>query len=478
MAEKDRWLRLFTIARLGRWGCWQEALEHLLSLWRTGGLYHRRQEAWEALYVVGKAPSRLPLCLPTPGKALPLRTQIPKRSWWLVGIPPESTSPLYALLCPMRLTVGQALFWADLCTLWLTFSPKGWSKLLDKFSIPLVVTDLQGHLIAWNAAAQTQWGIPLEAGQALWALAHSPRDGEILQELVRLGTSGGVVTLRSATAPKTYRVFVTTLLSGHQVWQFHPIQRDDLQWQNLARSFQVATLGELASGIAHEINNPLQVILGNAEMALDEGAMDNGTREKLSDILSAASRIREITRTIIHFADARRTRERELVDVNMVVNEAVRLARYALSKDKVQVATDCAPQGLLILGQRGDLEEAILQLVRNAGEAILAAGKGSQVIVRTRQRNGWARIEVEDDGPGVPEEWRERIFAPFVTTKAEQGGTGLGLAIVQNIVAAHQGRIWVESAPSGGALFVVELPLWRPEEEPAAVKGGGAGDVP
>ena len=223
MAEKDRWLRLFTIARLGRWGCWQEALEHLLSLWRTGGLYHRRQEAWEALYVVGKAPSRLPLCLPTPGKALPLRTQIPKRSWWLVGIPPESTSPLYALLCPMRLTVGQALFWADLCTLWLTFSPKGWSKLLDKFSIPLVVTDLQGHLIAWNAAAQTQWGIPLEAGQALWALAHSPRDGEILQELVRLGTSGGVVTLRSATAPKTYRVFVTTLLSGHQVWQFHPI---------------------------------------------------------------------------------------------------------------------------------------------------------------------------------------------------------------------------------------------------------------
>lgn len=365
------------------------------------------------------------------------------------------------------MTAGQALFWADMCAVWLFFAPTGWSKLLDKFSIPLVVTDLQGHLVAWNSAAQTQWGIPLAAGQALWTLAHSPRDGEILQELVRLGTSGGVVTLRLATASKTYRVFVTTLLSGHQLWQFHPIQWNDPQWQNLARSFQVATLGELASGIAHEINNPLQVILGNAEMALDEGAMDNGTREKLADILSAASRIREVTRTIIHFADARRTRERELVDVNIVVNDAVRLASYALSKDGVQVSADCTPQALLILGQRGDLEEAIVQLVRNAGEAIVAANKGSQVIVRTRQRSDWARIEVEDDGPGVPEELRDRIFAPFMTTKAEQGGTGLGLAIVQNIVAAHQGRVWVEDAPSGGALFVMELPLWRPEEEPS-----------
>lgn len=364
------------------------------------------------------------------------------------------------------MTVEQALFWADMCALWLCFAPMGWSKLLDKFSIPLVVTDLQGYLVAWNAAAQTQWGTSLAAGQALWTMAHSLRDGEILQELVRLGTSGGVVTLRLPTMPTPYRVFVTTLLSGHQLWQFHPIQVDDPQWQNLARSFQVVTLGELASGIAHEISNPLQVILGNAEMALDKGTMDNNTREKLADILSAASRIWEITRTIIHFADARRTRERELVDVNMVVDEAVRLASYALSKDGVQVSADCTQQALLVLGQRGDLEEAIIQLVRNAGEAIVAANKGSQVIVRTRQRNGWARIEVEDDGPGVPEELRDRIFAPFMTTKADQGGTGLGLAIVQNIVTAHQGRIWVEDAPLGGALFVMELPLWRPEEKP------------
>lgn len=466
MARKDRWACLLTILQLGRQGRWQEALKHLFTLWGSGGLYAHRQNSWEAVVTAGKAPPNLPACPLTSGQPFPLKAGKPRRSWWFVGVPPESSPPSHALLCPARLAPSQALFWADLCGVWLLLSPWGWQRLMDKFPDPMLITDPEGNLLAWNAAAQTQWGIPLETGQPLRTLAHSPQDDEILQKLGRSGVSEGVVTLRLPTAPTPYRVGVTTLPSGHQLWQFHPIHRDDLQWQHLTRSFQVATLGELASGIAHEINNPLQVILGNAEMALDGGKMDSNTRGKLRDILTAAIQIRELTRTVVRFADARRTKERELLDVNMVVQEAARLAGYASSREGVQVLTDCASQPLLVLGQRGELQEAIIQLVRNASEAIAHARKGSKVIVRTRQRNGWARIEVEDDGPGVPEELRDRIFAPFVTTKTFQGGTGLGLAIVQNIVAAHQGRVWVEDAPSGGALFIMELPLWRPEENP------------
>jgi signal transduction histidine kinase len=231
-------------------------------------------------------------------------------------------------------------------------------------------------------------------------------------------------------------------------------------WEHLARSFRVATLGELAAGIAHEINNPLQVIMGNAELILDTEDLKERTKEKLADILQAAEQIREIAHSITHFADARRTEEKELLDFNKVIQEAAQLVSYSLVRDGIQVNLDLSPVPP-IWGRRGDLDEIVVQLVRNAGEAIAESGKGSKVIIRTGVRGNWARLEVEDDGPGVPVELRDRIFDPFVTTKAARGGTGLGLAIVQNLITAHNGRIWLEDSPLGGAKFVVELPLWQ-----------------
>jgi signal transduction histidine kinase len=231
-------------------------------------------------------------------------------------------------------------------------------------------------------------------------------------------------------------------------------------WEHLARSFRVATLGELAAGIAHEINNPLQVIMGNAELILDTEDLKERTKEKLADILQAAEQIREIAHSITHFADARRTEEKELLDFNKVIQEAAQLVSYSLVRDGIQVNLELSPVPP-IWGRRGDLEEIVVQLVRNAGEAIAESGKGGKVIIRTGVRGNWARLEVEDDGPGVPVELRDRIFDPFVTTKAARGGTGLGLAIVQNLITAHNGRIWLEDSPLGGAKFVVELPLWQ-----------------
>ena len=231
-------------------------------------------------------------------------------------------------------------------------------------------------------------------------------------------------------------------------------------WEHLARSFRVATLGELAAGIAHEINNPLQVIMGNAELILDTEDLKERTKEKLADILQAAEQIREIAHSITHFADARRTEEKELLDFNKVIQEAAQLVSYSLVRDGIQVNLELSPVPP-IWGRRGDLEEIVVQLVRNAGEAIAESGKGNKVVIRTGVRGNWARLEVEDDGPGVPVELRDRIFDPFVTTKAAKGGTGLGLAIVQNLITAHNGRIWLEDSLLSGAKFVVELPLWQ-----------------
>ncbi len=229
----------------------------------------------------------------------------------------------------------------------------------------------------------------------------------------------------------------------------------------LARSFRVATLGELAAGIAHEINNPLQVIMGNAELLLDTAELNERVREKLTDILQAAESIRNIARAVTHFADVRRSEEKELLDLNQVVRDAMQLVSYSLVRNGIQLILQLAPDLSPIWARRGDLEEIIVQLVRNASEAIMESGKGSQVIVRTQGQGEWVRLEVEDDGPGVPPNLRDRIFDPFVTTKAAKGGTGLGLAIIQNLLAAHRGRIRLEDSPSGGARFVVEFPSWE-----------------
>jgi two-component system NtrC family sensor kinase len=114
-------------------------------------------------------------------------------------------------------------------------------------------------------------------------------------------------------------------------------------WEHLARSFRVATLGELAAGIAHEINNPLQVIMGNAELILDTEDLKERTKEKLADILQAAEQIREIAHSITHFADARRTEEKELLDFNKVVQEAAQLVSYSLVRDGIQVNLELSP---------------------------------------------------------------------------------------------------------------------------------------
>lgn len=230
-------------------------------------------------------------------------------------------------------------------------------------------------------------------------------------------------------------------------------------WEYLARTFRVTTLGELVSGIAHEICNPLQVIIGNAELILDTEELKERTRESLMDIFQAARQIHKIIRALVQFTDALRAEERELLDFNQVVSEAAQLAAYSLARNGVQVVLEL-PTVPSVWARRGDLERIVIQLVRNAGEAIVESGKGSKVIVRTGVRDKWVRLEVEDDGPGIHPELRDRIFEPFVTTRAERGGTGLGLAIVKNLVANNNGRIWLEDSPSGGAKFILELPAW------------------
>jgi two-component system NtrC family sensor kinase len=174
-------------------------------------------------------------------------------------------------------------------------------------------------------------------------------------------------------------------------------------------------------------------------------------------IYDEATRIGRITQNLLAFARAG-GKERTLIDLNDIVRRTVALRAYHLSTVNVVVTLDLDPTHPKIWSNASELQQLLLNLVINAEQAVLTVEPPRTITVRSRASERDARLEVADNGPGVPPEIRSRIFDPFFTTKAEGVGTGLGLSICYGIARDHGGRIWVEPEPGQGAKFLVELP--------------------
>jgi PAS domain S-box-containing protein len=231
----------------------------------------------------------------------------------------------------------------------------------------------------------------------------------------------------------------------------------------LVQSEKLASIGMLVSGVAHEINNPLNVIYGNLKL-LEEHAFGKGkkaappqadrrkTRGMLRDALRAANRARDIIQTFRDFA--RDTRWAEAVDLNTCLERTVAVLRRQLpSSISIQKKFRKIPKVRCFPGQ---MTQVFLNLIQNAAEAI---GKKGKIILRSRRNGGNVFIEVEDDGRGMPPEVKKRIFEPFFTTKEIGKGLGLGLAVSAMIIQNHGGEIQVESSVGKGSLFQIRLPL-------------------
>lgn len=220
---------------------------------------------------------------------------------------------------------------------------------------------------------------------------------------------------------------------------------------------KLASLGQRATGIMHELSNPLTTILGNAQrivLRAEPGAHSSEAHR----ILEEAERATAILRQLLHLS--RQTRpERRLISLNELVERAVELQRATLAGSPLHIRVDSAERLPRVQGDAGQLQQVLLNLLQNAQQAIEQSGQGSTIGVRTSSLvPGWVRLEVWDDGPGIPEALHARIFDPFFTTKPEGMGTGLGLAIVSGFVRQHGGSISVHCPPEGGSRFVVELP--------------------
>jgi len=231
-------------------------------------------------------------------------------------------------------------------------------------------------------------------------------------------------------------------------------------YHQLLQAEKMAALGQTISGVAHELNNPLATILNWAERLSQKPALDASIHRGLEIILGESERAARIVRNLLTFARKRQT-TRVMIDLNQIVRETLALRAYEQRVSNISVI-DALASGLpQVFADGYQVQQVLLNLVINAEQAMLSANGRGVLVVRTWFEAGHDAVvvEINDDGPGIPEDVQAKIFDPFFTTKEVGKGTGLGLTVAYAIVQEHGGRIRLDSRASGGTSFSVELPV-------------------
>ena len=340
--------------------------------------------------------------------------------------------------------------------------------MVDASPLPMALVDTAGTVKQLNEAAIHVFGV-------------KNKEAAVGRHLEKLGLSPSGLTVRLMLAgrqegqPWHGRVLVTQAESNNErricdctVTDLRGLGSQDLlvalydrtdelraQRELIARE-KLATVGEIASGVAHEVNNPLAAIRMEAEL-LGRSTQDTEASTAAATIVREVDRAARIVRSLLRLA-----RRADITPVRIQLNELVRdvaeIRQRVLRADNIEVRTrmDQGAESVLGLGQ--ELQQVVINLMTNAEHAV--RGRPNAVIeLATEARQDWVRLTVEDSGPGVPPEVRSRIFDPFFTTKSPDEGSGLGLSICQRVVAEVGGRIWLEDSERlGGAKFIVEMP--------------------
>jgi C4-dicarboxylate-specific signal transduction histidine kinase len=239
-------------------------------------------------------------------------------------------------------------------------------------------------------------------------------------------------------------------------------QLDDLRRAQVevVRAERLSAVNGLAAGVAHEINNPLTIIMAQLHL-LGQGELDPRIEGAMGVIDAAAKRAASIVRDLILFAEHRPPR-RSRCQVGEQVREVVAFEEARLEAEGITVRVHLEPVPD-IWADHNHLQEVLLHVLQNAQHAMRDAHTGGVLSISVKPTATGVRIEVRDDGPGIPPEHLPRIFNPFFTTKQPGDGRGLGLSVAHSIVTEHGGRIWGENIPEGGAVFTIDLPIGEPE---------------
>ena len=232
--------------------------------------------------------------------------------------------------------------------------------------------------------------------------------------------------------------------------------------EKLQESARLASLGELAAGVAHEINNPLTVVLGYSEMAL-KLKYPGVISEYIQNIHDQARRAARIVQNLL-FCARRSDSQRQYLDLNSVVERALEMMSYDFTLNNIQVSNQLSPEIPKTMVDEHQLIQVLLNILTNAEQATRQAGGKGEIEICTKISGDDIEITVKDNGPGIPSEVLDRIFEPFFTTKEVGQGTGLGLSISYGIIKQHGGEIWADSVEGGDTTFHITLPVVGTEE--------------
>ena len=337
----------------------------------------------------------------------------------------------------------------------------------------------------------------LRANRALAALADMPEAelvGRSLGEAL-LGTSEVVAELIEAahrgerTAPAVVRLertgqvlrltaapFAQRAGPGPVVMLVEDVTEQRIMEAQLIQNDKMASIGQLVSGVAHELNNPLTSIAGLTELLLERDLHPDFPRDHLRVIHDQAERAGRIVRNLLTFA-RKGLPEKAPVDLNDVAARTALLIVYELQLHGIELDQSLAPEPVVVLGDRYELQQVLLNLVTNAVQAVagLPPGRPRRIAIATARAGGEAVLRVRDTGPGVAPQHMSSLFTPFFTTKAPGQGTGLGLSLSYGLIKSHGGELSFEPPSDGGAEFRVVLPF---HDAPAAAEPDAAAPHP
>jgi two-component system NtrC family sensor kinase len=352
-------------------------------------------------------------------------------------------------------------------------------QLIDQATFLIIATDLAGRVTVWNRAMNKLTGFPrvqalgrellpwlsqLGAPDIGLVLKQVGASGEPATREVKLPSVGGAV-LRAAFNVVTVRgqggQADAILAIGQDVTALRSLQSQVIHAEKLA------TVGQIAAGVAHEINNPLtsiqvcaEAVLRKAQKAVAgtaQNAFEEPDVDRLKKIQEGAERIRRFARDLVSYARPSGS-EVEKVSLNEVVEQGLSFCEHILSDAQAKLERDLHRSLPPIQAIRDQLLQVVINLVTNAAHAL--GERGGMVRVRTyKSTEATVSMAVTDSGTGIRDEDRPHIFEPFFSTKPAGRGTGLGLSVVRNIIYSHGGQISFQTRPASGTTFVVTLPI-------------------
>jgi PAS domain S-box-containing protein len=247
-------------------------------------------------------------------------------------------------------------------------------------------------------------------------------------------------------------------------------EREKEQLRNKAEmAGRLAVVGEMAAGIAHEINNPLTSVIGFAELLMQRPDIPDDMKEELRIINDGSLRVKEIVRRMLTFARQIKP-ARMTANITELIDNTLELRNYVLETANIKVVRDYNTDLPWISVDPGQIQQVFLNLIVNAEYAMKKANGKGTLTIKAERANNHIRVVVTDDGPGIPDEVKDKLFNPFFTTKDPGEGTGLGLPLSQGIIREHGGTLEVESTQGQGTSFIIELPIRLAVDENAVLE--------